>query len=190
MAFDPNQSDPRMTRVVVHHVLVVEDNPDEAQVLKAILERKGYQVIVARDGGQAHSTFVMRKPDFVILDLILPGESGYEVCEHFKKTDPGVPVLIVSAIELTESRNLAQRVGCDGYLTKPYDPDHLLKQITQIAEKNWRKTHLGEPGQEKESTDYVRFSCLCGKRLKVSAVHRGKSLTCSNCGELVTVPRY
>lgn len=189
MAFDPNQSDQRMTKVVVHHILIVEDNPDEAQALKAILEKKGYQASIAKDGGQAHSSFVMHKPDFVILDLILPGETGFEVCEHFKKTDANVPILILSAMELTESRNLAQRVGCDAYLTKPYEPENLLKLISQIAEKNWRKTHLGT-NSERESGDYVRFSCLCGKRLKVSAAHRGKSLTCSNCGELVTVPRH
>ena len=189
MALDDLQAD-RLTKVVVHHVLVVEDDPDEAQILKSILERKGYLATVAKDGGQAHSSFVMRKPDFVILDLILPGESGFEICEHFKKTDPNVPVLIVSAIELPEAKGLAQKVGCDGCLTKPYDPENLLKQITQISEKNWRKTHLVEAGGERESTDYVRFICVCGKRLKVSSVHRGKSLTCSNCGELVTVPRH
>lgn len=186
----PDLHSDRMTKVVVHHILVVEDNADEAQILKLLLERKGYLVTLAKDGGQAHSSFVMRKPDFVLLDLMLPGETGYEVCEHFKKTDPNVPVVILSAIELTESKNLAQRVGCDGYITKPYDPDHLLKQILQIAEKNWRKVHQVEPNKEQESSDYVRFTCICGKRLKVSVAHRGKSLTCSNCGELVTVPRY
>ena len=78
----PDLHSDRMTKVVVHHILVVEDNADEAQILKLLLERKGYLVTLAKDGGQAHSSFVMRKPDFVLLDLMLPGETGYEVCEN------------------------------------------------------------------------------------------------------------
>jgi DNA-binding response OmpR family regulator len=130
--------------------------------------------------------FVMRKPDFVILDLILPGESGFEVCERLKHTDRNVPVLILSAIDFDESKVLANKVGADGYLTKPFDPDELVFQIRQIAEAVWERTHLERPRE----TGRVRFSCRCGKRIKVSVSHRGKSLTCPECGEPLVVPRH
>ena len=101
----------------INLVMIVEDDADSADVLKTILERDGFKVRIAKDGGQAQATFVMQKPDFVILDLILPGESGFEICERLKHTDDAVPILIVTAIDLPESRELARKVGADGYLT-------------------------------------------------------------------------
>jgi DNA-binding response OmpR family regulator len=172
------------TSAIANFILVVEDDEDEASFLKEFLERHRYRVTIAKDGGQAQATFVMRKPDFVILDLILPGESGFEVCQRMKQANGTIPVLILTAIDMPESRALADRVGADGYLTKPFDPDELLRSIEQVALRTWEKTH-GEHGKEEKR---IRFSCRCGKRFKVSAVHRGKTLSCPECGELVTVP--
>jgi two-component system, OmpR family, response regulator len=171
---------------VAHQILLVEDEPEQAAAVKEYLERHGFRVTIAKDGGQAQSMFVMRKPDFVLLDLILPGESGFEVCERLKHTDRNVPVLIVSAIELPDARTLATKIGADGYLTKPYVPEELLYTIRQIAEAVWERLHLNYPTE----TGRVRFNCRCGKRIKVSAAHRGKSLTCPECGEPLTVPRH
>src|SRR6185369_1015586 len=127
-------SDPRLADVVVKRILLVEDEADTAEFLKTLLEREHYSVLVAKDGGQAQSILVMRKPDFVILDLILPGESGFEICERFKKTDPAILVLILSGIEMDDAFQLAKRVGADAYLTKPFEPDTLLKGITETAQ--------------------------------------------------------
>jgi DNA-binding response OmpR family regulator len=180
--------DQRLTPVIVHRILVVEDDPETAAFLKTLLEREKYDVTVARDGGQAHSMFVMKKPDFVILDLILPGESGFEVCERLKTMERYVPVLILTAIELEDAKNLATRVGADAYMTKPFDPDELLLQIRQTAQEVWVRSHA--EGSDAEESKPVRFSCKCGKRFKVARQHRGKTLTCPNCGEPVLVPRH
>lgn len=169
----------------INLIMVVEDDAESADLLKSILERQGFKVRIAKDGGQAQATFVMQKPDFVILDLILPGESGFEICERLKHTDDAVPVLIVTAIDLDEARELALKVGADGYMTKPYQPDELIARIREIANKVWEKTHL-EPEADPMR---VRFVCSCGKKFKVSSTHRGKSLTCPQCGEPVAVPR-
>lgn len=171
--------------VPINVVMVVEDDADAAEVLKIILERKGFKVRTAKDGGQAQATFVMHKPDFVILDLILPGESGFEICERLKHTDDAVPVMILSAIDLEESRDLAQRVGADAYLTKPYQPDELIAKMRAVATSVWTRTHLSHDVDPMR----VRFVCTCGKKFKVSSTHRGKSLTCPQCGEPVAVPR-
>src|SRR5262245_60766976 len=76
--------DPRMTPAIVHRILVVEDDAETAAFLKTFLEHEKFEVTIAKDAGQAHSIFVMKKPDFVVLDLILPGETGFEVCERLK----------------------------------------------------------------------------------------------------------
>jgi len=174
------------TGAVAHHVLVVDDEVDTAVFLKELLESKGYSVTTAKDGGQAQSSFVMRKPDFVVLDLILPGESGFEICERMKQTDENTPVLILSAIDMGDARALASRVGADGYMTKPFDPDELLANIENIAQKVWERTHTDQPKEETR----IRFACRCGKRFKVSPTHKGKTLTCPECGEPLVIPRH
>ncbi|GIX04830.1 MAG: hypothetical protein KatS3mg114_0699 [Planctomycetaceae bacterium] len=173
--------------IPINLVLVVEDEADSAQFLKSALESEQIKVRIARDGGQAHASFQMHKPDFVILDVILPGESGFEICERLKKLDETVPVLFLTAIDMDDARDLAQRVGADGYLVKPVTASQLLETVHEVAEQVWRRFHLGEEsGGEHER---IRFTCTCGKRFKVSAVHRGKSLTCPQCGEPLIVPK-
>lgn len=172
---------------LAHQILVVEDEPDTSTFLKELLENHGYKVTLAKDGGQAHSAFTRHKPDFVIVDLILPGESGFEICERMKTADEHVPVLILSAIDMDDSRSLANRVGADGYLTKPFDPNELLESIVAISEQLWERRHAGPPSSRSER---IRFACRCGKRFKVSHVHRGKTLTCPECGEPLTVPTH
>lgn len=171
---------------IAHHVLLVEDEPSSAEAMCAVLEQHGFHVQIAKDGGQAHASFAMHTPDFVILDLILPGESGFEICEHMKQKNDSVPVLIVSAIEIEESRELADRVGADGYLCKPIAPEVLLATIDEIANRVWERNH----DISAKADGRIRFHCTCGKRYKVSPVHRGKTLTCSDCGAPVIVPRH
>lgn len=185
MAID-EQRELTPSATLAHQILLVEDEPETASFLKDLLERQGYAVTVAKDGGQAHSIFSMHKPDFVILDLMLPGESGFEICERFKQMEESVPILVLSVIDMDDSRSLAARAGADGYLVKPFDPNELLSSINEIAEAVWRRTHLEQP----EEPARIRFSCRCGKRFKVSSIHRGKSLTCPRCGETVIVPRH
>ena len=174
-----------LMQIPINLVMVVEDDADSAEVLRAILERKGFKVRIAKEGGQAQATFVMQKPDFVILDLMLPGESGYEICERLKHTDSTVPILVVSAIDLPDSRTLAQRVGADGYVTKPYDPEDLLAQMQSVAKNVWERNH----STPDPSLISIRFNCVCGKKFKVSSMHYGKAITCPHCGEPILVPK-
>ncbi len=170
--------------VPVNLVLLVEDDADSAATSKLILERHGMSVKIAKDGGQAQSSFVMQKPDFVILDLILPGESGFEICDRLKHSDDSIPVLIFTAIDSDESRALAIRVGADEYLTKPVAPERLVETIHRVAKAVWSKSRLGGSKDQ----DRVRFACICGKRFRVSSAHKGRSMNCPQCGEPMTVP--
>ena len=171
--------------VTVNLVLLVEDDADSANATKLVLEHHGMSVKIAKDGGQAQSFFVMQKPDFVILDLILPGESGFEICDRLKHSDDTIPILIFSAIDSDESRALAKRVGADEYLTKPVEAEQLIATIRQVAEAVWSKARQDDT---KESSDRIRFTCICGKRFRVSTAHKGRSMICPQCGEPMTVP--
>lgn len=169
---------------IAHRILIVEDDPEQALVLREILQEHGYMAQIAKDGGQAHSAMTMNRPDFVLLDVILPGESGFEICDRIKQRDSGIPVVMMSAVSLDDAKDLAKRVGADAYLVKPFDPETLLALIPEIAQQVWERGHLQQPKDESR----IRFSCRCGKRFKMSPTHRGRTLTCPDCGEPLMVP--
>jgi two-component system, OmpR family, response regulator len=183
----PDLSQRSLAACPIPHQILLVGKPDGEQArLKRELDARGFHVTLAKDGGQAHASFAMRKPDLVLLDILLPGESGFEVCEWMKRNEPGIPVVILTEIDLPEARDLAEHVGADGYLISPCDGDVLVEHIKVANQKTWEKTHLEQP----KEPGRVRFQCRCGKRLKVSATHRGKSMTCPNCGEPLIVPRH
>lgn len=176
-------------RADVHNILVVDDDAEHQKTLKKNLEEKGHKVITAKDGGQAHSAFRMRQPDFVLAEIILPGESGFELCEHMKQLNDSIPIMMLTVIDMDDSRALADRIGADGYMTKPYDFEKLLSTIYSIAERNWQKVHKLTPAHSEDGM--VRFRCSsCDTKIKVKAVHRGRHMTCPKCMTSVMVPRH
>jgi two-component system, OmpR family, response regulator len=174
--------------VPVKSLLVVDDDPAAIALIRRVFEADQTSVRVAKDGGQAQSAFVMHRPDFVIVEALIPGESGFEICERLKHTDDAIPVLMYTAIDMDDARDLAARVGADGYLCKPAAADELRRVVKELAEQVWRRHHLQEPRSGDQ--ERIRFSCSCGKKFKVSATHRGKSMTCPHCGEPLTVPKH
>ena len=116
------------------HILVVEDERHLAIGIKFNLEREGYRVSVAGDGPEALKV-VESSPDrvdLVILDLMLPGMSGYAVCESLRAAGEDMPVLILSARTLTEDRTRGFDVGADQYLIKPFDLEELLSRVHSL----------------------------------------------------------
>ena len=169
---------------VAHRILIVEGDEERRTELSDLFRGRGYMVQTAKDGGQAHSGFTMYKPDFVILGLMLKGETGFEICERMKQQNDSVPVLVLTEIVFEESRKLAERVGADGYMTRPFNADVLLDTIQNIAQQVWERSHLKKPRDAKR----IRFDCRCGKKFKVSPAHKGRTLTCPGGGEPIVVP--
>ena len=170
---------------LVHYIMVVEDDPEEALNTKAILEAAGHEVKTFKDGGQVHGGISMQRPDVVLLKLILPGESGFEICERLKKQDRFLPILVYTEIELEATQQLASKLGADGYLTKPCKPETLITTIREVAESAWVRQADERGGKEKGE---IRFRCKCGQRLKEKLENRGKMVTCSKCQATVPIP--
>ncbi len=113
------------------HILVVEDEAHLATGIKYNLDAEGYRVTTVGDGPSALS-YIKDHPDsidLVILDLMLPGMSGYAVCETLRSDNQHMPILILSARTLSEDRARGFDVGADQFLTKPFDLDELLSRV-------------------------------------------------------------
>jgi two-component system OmpR family response regulator len=116
------------------HILVVEDEEHLATGIKYNLVAEGYRVTTAGDGPTA-LRIMKDNPDsvdLVILDLMLPGMSGYAVCEALRAFDMDTPVLILTARTLTEDRTRGFDVGANQYLTKPFDLDEFLSRVKNL----------------------------------------------------------
>jgi len=119
------------------HILVVEDEQHLAIGIKYNLEAEGYRVTTVDNGPAALQAILGDEAeiDLVILDLMLPGMSGYSVCESLRNNGHELPVLILSARTLSEDRTRGFNVGADQYLTKPFDLDEFLSRVKKSAEK-------------------------------------------------------
>jgi len=118
------------------HILVVEDEEHLATGIKFNLEAEGYEVTHAAEGGTALELFTGDAPgiDLVILDLMLPGMSGYTVCDQIRQNGFQIPVLMLSARTLAEDRTRGFDVGADQYLTKPFELDELLSRVNRLLQ--------------------------------------------------------
>ncbi|MCG8586668.1 MAG: response regulator transcription factor [Pirellulales bacterium] len=119
------------------HILVVEDEQHLAEGLKFNLDAEGYRVTVVGDGPKALKTVEKSEPpvDLVILDLMLPGMSGYAVCQSLREEGNNVPVLMLTARKLPEDRARGFDVGTDQYMEKPFDLDELLSRCRNLLNR-------------------------------------------------------
>ena len=116
------------------HILVVEDEKHLATGIKFNLDAEGYRVTTVGDGPSALE-LIKENPtdvDLVVLDLMLPGMSGYAVCEALRDEGIDMPILILSARTLTEDRTRGFDVGANQYMTKPFDLDEFLSRINNL----------------------------------------------------------
>ncbi len=128
-------------------ILVVEDEPDIAEVIQLNLEAAGYSVVVARDGVAALRLFDAERPNLVTLDLGVPQVSGFRLLELFKRPEPPgpVPVIVVTAMSFEESEEVAH-AGADEFITKPVEPRELVARVAFTLAKHegaGRSTELG-----------------------------------------------
>jgi len=110
-------------------ILVVEDEPPIADVLRLYLERSGYDVAVATDGPRGLDAVHERHPDAVILDVGLPGMDGTEICRRMRAEGDWTPVLFCTARDDEIDRVLGLEMGADDYITKPFSPREVVARV-------------------------------------------------------------
>ncbi len=163
--------------------LLVLDSPENGEVVRTKLAGTGWNVFLAASSGEARYALAKREIDFVVTELILPRETGFELCQHLKQRDQHVPVLVYTEVDLQTARNLAIWSGADGYVVKPVTGDSLRRRIAQVAEASHRRVREARPGEGN-----VEFRCDCGQSLRVSGDNAGRAAVCPSCGKMVRSP--
>ena len=117
-------------------ILVVEDDRDLCELLSTLLGVEGYRTETASDGADAVQRVVAGRPDAVVLDVMLPGRSGFDICRElkFRRETNLIPILMLTGMTGDEARTSGLRVGANRYLTKPFEPDVLLSELRQALD--------------------------------------------------------
>lgn len=170
---------------------MVEDEPSIVTLLTYNLEQAGFQVLTAEDGNQGLKLALEEKPDFIILDIMLPGMDGIEICKKLRQEKVKTPILMLTARDDEFDKVLGLELGADDYMTKPFSPRELVARIKAIM----RRTNFENETEEddvivigdlliNESRHVVQFK---GKPLELTpkefelllffAKHRGKVLS-------------
>lgn len=136
--------------MVKSKILVIEDESDILEVIQYNLEREGHRVIACRNGEQGLSRIRTDNPDLVILDLMLPGMDGVEVCRQVK-SDPvtrAIPVIMVTAKGEESDIVLGLGIGADDYITKPFSPRELVARVKVVLRRGpLREDSGGDSGR-------------------------------------------
>jgi DNA-binding response OmpR family regulator len=125
-------------------VLVVDDDPTVSDVVRRYLERAGITVDLAADGPGALRAYREQPPDLVVLDLMLPGMDGIEVCRRMRATSD-VPVVMLTALGEEADRVVGLETGADDYVTKPFSPRELVLRVQSVLRRAARQVAPDEP---------------------------------------------
>jgi DNA-binding response OmpR family regulator len=127
-----SQSPPEQPRG--RRVLLVDDDPEIIESMRTVLESKGYEILVARDGNQGLLMAERENPDLVVLDMMMPKRSGFLVLERLRRSHP-VPmrVIMITANEGSRHKAYAEMLGVDDYIRKPFAMDRLLDSVQRLV---------------------------------------------------------
>ena len=116
-------------------ILLVDDEPKVCELIKAYLEKDGYNVIIAMDGKNALEQAQRQKPDLIILDLNLPEVDGVEVCRTIRR-DSDVPIIMLTARGDEVDRVVGLEIGADDYVTKPFSPREMVARVNAVLRRS------------------------------------------------------
>ena len=127
-------------------VLIVEDDPDAVKLVELYLRRDGHKVLTALDGAEGLRLAREARPDLVVLDLMLPGMNGFEVCRALREESDVAVVMLTARVE-EHDRLAGLDLGADDYVTKPFSPRELAARVRAVLRRTARETVEREPAE-------------------------------------------
>jgi two-component system alkaline phosphatase synthesis response regulator PhoP len=119
-------------------VLIIEDDPAITIGLKKNLKYEGYEVMTVSDGQRGLEMAVDKRPDLIVLDVMLPNMSGFEICKTLKKNEVDIPIIIISAKDQEIDKIMGLDLGADDYMTKPFSVRELVARINAVLRRKKR----------------------------------------------------
>ncbi|NLX69777.1 MAG: response regulator transcription factor [Clostridiales bacterium] len=138
-----------------HRIMVVDDDPNIAQLIRLYLESEGYRVEHYLDGVSCVESFKSNPPNLVILDIMLPGMDGWDVCKEIRKVSD-VPIIMLTAKGETFDKVLGLELGADDYIVKPFDPKELVARVKAVLRRS------NAPGIREKIVSYPNLTVNIG----------------------------
>ena len=140
-------------------ILVVDDDKNICELLRLYLEKEGYTVVLSHDGEEALAKFNALNPDMILLDIMLPGLDGWQVCREVRKKS-NVPIIMLTAKGETFDKVLGLELGADDYVVKPFDTKEVVARIKAVLRRigsSAKEEEIKEVNYDKLSVNMTRY---------------------------------
>ena len=162
--------------MAVNKVLLVDDDPGIIEVLKLYFEKEGYQVSTCMQGDRAIGVFTQFKPDIVLLDLMLPGMDGNDICREIRKTSD-TPIIMLTARTDTLDKIIGLELGADDYIPKPFEPKEVLARVKAVLRRTDKRDAAPAPSEKSEgSADVITYPGFSVDKIRYVVSVDGKEI--------------
>jgi DNA-binding response OmpR family regulator len=144
-------------------ILVVDDEPNIAEVVRLYLEHSDYQVLILNRGQEVVNTLQVEKPELLVLDIMLPDATGYEICASIRKLEGPIsetPIIFLSAKGESIDKMRGFNLGVDDYIVKPFDPNELIARIKAVLRRT-KQRKSDKPEANETKSKILRFGRVC-----------------------------
>ena len=156
-------------------ILIVDDDENIAELISLYLTKECYETKIVGDGEEALAVFPVFKPNLVLLDLMLPGIDGYQVCRELR-TSSQVPIIMLSAKGEIFDKVLGLELGADDYMIKPFDSKELVARVKAVLRRYQAAPQTPEPAGSDQKGQYVEFPDLIVNLTNYSVIYNGHSI--------------
>ncbi len=157
-------------------ILIVDDDTNIAELISLYLTKECFDTLIVNDGEEAITNFATYQPNLILLDLMLPGIDGYEVCREIRKTS-SVPIIMLSAKGEIFDKVLGLELGADDYIIKPFDSKELVARVKAVLRRfHPITTTQATPESSDQSGDYVEYPDLLINQTNYSVLYYGDTI--------------
>jgi two-component system response regulator ResD len=144
-------------------IVIVDDEPNIVEVIRLYLEHAGYEPVIVYRGGEVMQILKLHQPDLVLLDVMLPDHSGFELCSRIR-SEPGamasMPIIFLTAKGESIDKLRAFNLGIDDYIVKPFDPNELIARIKAVLRRTQQQSSSTHTGPEQDRDKILRIGSL------------------------------
>ena len=155
-------------------ILIVDDDNNIAELISLYLTKECFETMIVNDGEEALQVFPEFKPNLVLLDLMLPGMDGYQVCREMRAQSP-VPIIMLSAKGEVFDKVLGLELGADDYMIKPFDSKELVARVKAVL-RRYQQAAVPAAAQTDQQGDYVEYPDLIVNLTNYSVLYKGHSV--------------